>query len=482
MRPVRRSLKKLPFHVDLLGKLMLWLTVLITLVVGVSTYFLIEHDRTRRLNELEDRATRIADLYGSSLALPLWNVDREAIHRQLAALAPNPQVAEFTVTAIHYGVVSSVKRRELPASRDTIVRVRPIEYGPPGGASRETIGAIRVVMTKTLAERDIRRAQRAMLAVMALTLVVLYGAMFILLKRAVRNPMRRLEETVDRIAAGDLDARCTVDSADEVGRFATHVNAMAEKLRDSTQRLRTQRDHLTAEVAERERTEAALRASRESLQKLAAHMEVIREEERRHMAMAVHDELGQLLTALKIDVSLLKLKVAPGSPESQKANEMGELIERTMPIVRNVANHLRPAALNFGLVSALEWLADDFSRHGTVSCELQVQGPEPELSDTRATAVFRIAQEALTNVARHADASHVEIVLDTTGEVIALTVEDDGCGFDVDAASRGYSYGLQGMAERARLADAQLELRSTPASGSIVRVLFRADVADDEER
>ncbi len=477
IRPIRRSRPRLAFHVDLLGKLMLWLTVLLALVVGISTYLLIEHDRARRLSELEDRATRIADLYSSSLALPLWNVDREAIHRQLAALAPNPQVVEFTVTAAHYGVVSSVKRPEVPDPRDTIVRVRPIEYGPPGGASRETIGTIRVVMTKWVAERDIRHAQRAMFAVMAVTLIVLYVAMFVLLKRAVRDPMRRLEETVDRIAAGDLDARCPVDSTDEVGRFAGHVNAMAEEVRESTQRLRMQRDHLKAEVAERERTEAALRASRESLRELAAHMEFIREEERRHMAMAVHDELGQLLTALKMDVSLLKLKVAPGSPERQKADEMGELIERTMPIVRNVANHLRPAALNFGLVSALEWLADDFSRHGTVSCGLQVQGSEPTLSDTRATAVFRIAQEALTNVARHADASHVEIVLDTTGEFIALTVEDDGRGFDVDAARSGYSYGLQGMAERARLADAQLEVRSTPASGSLVRVLFRAEVA-----
>ena len=170
---------------------------------------------------------------------------------------------------------------------------------------------------------------------------------------------------------------------------------------------------------------------------------------------------------------------------------------RRSPRPKPMANHLRPAALNFGLVSALEWLADDFSRHGAVSCGLQVQGAEPALSDTRATAVFRIAQEALTNVARHADASHVEIVLDTTGEVILLTVEDDGRGFDVDAArggysyvlqgmadrarladaQLGYSYGLQGMAERARLADAQLELRSTAASGSIVRVSFHAEVA-----
>lgn len=150
---------------------------------------------------------------------------------------------------------------------------------------------------------------------------------------------------------------------------------------------------------------------------------------------------------------------------------------RRSPRPKPMANHLRPAALNFGLVSALEWLADDFSRHGTISCGLQVQGAEPALSDTRATAVFRIAQEALTNVARHADASHVEIVLDTTGEVILLTVEDDGRGFDVDAARGGYSYGLQGMAERARLADAQLELRSTAASGSIVRVSFHAEVA-----
>ncbi len=477
MRRSRDSRQAASLRLDLHGKLMLWLIVLIGLVLGTSAYFLIDQERTRRLTSLEERATRIAALYSSSLALPLWNVDREAIHRQLAALAPNPEVAQFTVTATRYGVVSSVERLPHIDARDSVVRVAPIEYDPPGSAPREKLGEIRVVMTKAVAERAIHRAQHAVLAVLVLVLGILYGAMFILLKRAVRDPMRRLEETVDRIAGGDLDVRCQIGSDDEVGRLASHINAMAERLRESTQRLRTHRDHLEAEVAERKRTEEALLASREQLRQLAAHMEVIREEERRHMAMAVHDELGQLLTALKMDLSLLKLKVAPDSPERQKADEMGDLIEQTMRIVRNVANHLRPAALNFGLVSALEWLAENFSHHSTITCHFHVEGPEPTLSDTRATAVFRIAQEALTNVARHANASRVEIVLDSTGPAVELTVEDDGRGFDVQAAGRGFSYGLLGMAERARLADAELQLESAPSAGSVVRLSFQADAS-----
>ena len=592
--PPRLTLRSLSLHT----KLMFALVVLVAVVAGTSAYFLIGQSRERRLVELEERATRIADLFSHSLAQPLWNVDRGAIDSQLAALAPNPEVAQFTVTAVGYGIVSNAKGDQHLDPADSVVRIRAIEYDPPGDAPREKIGEIRVVLTKAVAEQAITRARRTILAMVALVVAALYAATFLLLKRMVRSPINRLEEMVDRIAEGDFDARCAVESGDELGRLATRVNAMAERLRVSTESLReserkyrsivenslegifmldrsgrlneanpamaqllgygaatelitaavsdpgkqpfspTQtgalfdllsvqgeiaglelqlnridgnpiwvqlnargragddgsprcleglltdvtarkhaveslrrhRDQLELEVGERKRTELELLASRERLQQLSAHLEGIREEERKHIAMEIHDELGQLLTALKMDVSLLKMQLAAGSAAMQKVEEMRELVEKTIQIVRNVVSHLRPAALNFGLASALEWLAEDFSRHTQIVCHFHREGPEPRLADARATAIFRIVQESLTNVARHANASRVDVTLANTEAGIELIISDNGRGFDMAAARAGYSYGLQGMAERARLIDAQLHIESEASSGSVVRL------------
>jgi len=595
--PPRLTLHSLSLHT----KLMLALVVLVALVAGTSTYFLIGHSRERRLVELEERATRIADLYSHSLAQPLWNVDRGAIDSQLAALAPNPEVAQFTVTAVGYGIVSNAKGDQHLDPADSVVRIRSIEYDPPGDAPREKIGEIRVVLTKAVAERAISGARRAILAMVALVVAALYAATFLLLKRMVGSPINRLEEMVDRIAEGDFDTRCAVESGDELGRLATRVNAMAERLRVSTEslreserkyrsivenslegifmldrsghlneanpamaqllgydaatdliatavsdpgkrpfspmqtgalfdllsvqgeiaglelqlnrldgnpiwvqlnargragddgsprcleglltdvtarkhaveNLRRHRDQLELEVSERKRTELELLASRERLQQLSAHLEAIREEERKHIAMEIHDELGQLLTALKMDVSLLRMQLAPGSAAMQKVEEMRELVEKTIQIVRNVVSHLRPAALNFGLASALEWLAEDFSRHTQIVCHFHREGAEPHLADARATAIFRIVQESLTNVARHANASRVDVTLANTEAGIELIISDNGRGFDMAAARAGYSYGLQGMAERARLIDAQLHIESEASSGSVVRLCIQ---------
>ena len=199
-------------------------------------------------------------------------------------------------------------------------------------------------------------------------------------------------------------------------------------------------------------------------------MEAIREEERKRIAMEIHDELGQLLTALKMDVSLLKMRLAHDTDAAKKVDDMRELVEKTIWMVRNVASHLRPAALNFGIVSALEWLVEDFGRRKGLSCQLWINGREPVLEDTHATAVFRIVQASLTNVARHAGASRVDVTLTSTETTLDLYVSDDGRGFDPAAARKGYSYGLLGMSERARLIGGSLRIDSSPETGTVVSI------------
>ncbi|MBB5460725.1 response regulator [Paraburkholderia sp. Cpub6] len=229
------------------------------------------------------------------------------------------------------------------------------------------------------------------------------------------------------------------------------------------------------DITGRKQMEQELVESREQQRELSAYMEAIREEERKRIAMEIHDELGQLLTALKMDVSLLKMRIAHDAEATKKADDMRQLVEGTISMVRNVASHLRPAALNFGIVSALEWLVDEFNRRNAIACELRIEGGEPTLSDAHATALFRIAQASLTNVARHAAATRVEVTLVSTASQLLLHVRDDGCGFDQQVVSRDYSYGLLGMNERARLIGGSLSIDSSPGAGTMVSIHIPLD-------
>lgn len=235
------------------------------------------------------------------------------------------------------------------------------------------------------------------------------------------------------------------------------------------------------DVTERKRMEQELLDSREQLRQLGAHMEAIREEERKRIALEIHDELGQLLTALKMDISLLKMH-SGGHPEMlKKVIGMRDLVEQTMSMVRNVANHLRPAALNFGLVSALEWLTEDFGKRTGIVCQLVLNADEPNLSDAHATALFRVVQESMTNVARHARATRVHVTMMRGEDGLVLNVSDNGCGFEQTACKRG-SYGLLGMSERARLIGASLQIDSVVGSGTVVSISIPVGSGSEDDQ
>jgi signal transduction histidine kinase len=244
-----------------------------------------------------------------------------------------------------------------------------------------------------------------------------------------------------------------------------------------TSELARANDDLRAEIAVRQRAEAELKLSeavllesREQLRQLSAHMEAIREEERKRIALEIHDELGQLLTALKMDVSLLKMRLSDAPDLLKKVSDMRELVELTILMVRNVANHLRPAALNFGLISALEWLAEDFIKRTGISCQLLANGCEPIVNDSHATAVFRVVQESLTNVVRHAGATRVHVTVVCSEGALQVHVSDNGCGFEPAAVAKRDSYGLLGISERARLIGASLQIDSAPGCGTVISI------------
>jgi PAS domain S-box-containing protein len=230
-----------------------------------------------------------------------------------------------------------------------------------------------------------------------------------------------------------------------------------------------------SEIAERVRVAASLRQSREQLRALTSHLQSAQEQERAHLAREVHDELGQALTALKIDLAWLGKRLPKDETAlANKIEDMTVLVEDTTHTVRRMATELRPGLLDdLGLVVALEWQISEFARRTGLDCraDLDQEGLENVVSDLDrdlATAIFRIAQEALTNVARHAQATEVEVSLRREHDVLLLTVHDDGIGLVPDAAGSTTSLGLLGMRERALAWQGRVTFESLPGQGTTV--------------
>lgn len=214
------------------------------------------------------------------------------------------------------------------------------------------------------------------------------------------------------------------------------------------------------------------------LRELVAYRDVVREEERKRIAGDIHDELGSLLTALKMDICLLRMQLGDNAAVGKRLAQMRELVERTIRMVRKVATRLRPTALNLGLVPALEWLLGDFRQHNDIACALDADVVDVKLDDAQTTALFRIVQESLTNVARHARASRVDVALGRHGKGLELTVMDDGRGFESAKVENG-SFGLLGIRERALALGGRAAVLSEAGKGT--RVSIWIPLAEEEQ-
>ena len=203
----------------------------------------------------------------------------------------------------------------------------------------------------------------------------------------------------------------------------------------------------------------------------AAAAHTIREEEKSKVARELHDELAQSLTALKMDTNWVRDNVAVAPQQAlQKLDEMMVLIDGAVASTRRIASDLRPLLLDdLGLVPAIEWLAGNFSQRHGVACRLSV-AEDLELQEPYATAVFRMVQESLVNVAKHAGATQVDVRVELRDGEILLKVSDDGKGFDVAAPRRPGSLGLMGLHERAELLQGTVTLTSTPGAGTRVDI------------
>lgn len=228
-----------------------------------------------------------------------------------------------------------------------------------------------------------------------------------------------------------------------------------------------------SDITERKTTELALREKTNQLHTLSRRILETQETERRRVAHELHDELGQALTAIKINLQMRE-RLQKHSPDELNTENL-RIVDDALQQVRRLALALRPSMLDdLGLLPALRWMAEQAAARSGFAVQFDTAMPEVRLAPEIETACFRIVQESLTNIARHAQAQRVQIELHRTGDALMLYVRDDGCGFDLAAmrgrAVAGGSIGVLGMQERAELIGGQLDIESTPGQGSTVRL------------
>jgi signal transduction histidine kinase len=227
------------------------------------------------------------------------------------------------------------------------------------------------------------------------------------------------------------------------------------------------------DIAARKRAEAEARIHAEQLEAISQRVVEIQETERRNLAAELHDRLGQDLAAINLNLHLVKDQLSAGSRTKvgQRLDDSIALVERTTEVVRDVAGALRPLALDdYGLAVTLRSYGEQFAARTGIGVTVAAKEPVPRLQQDAEMALFRIGQEALTNVLKHAKAAMVRMTLVVDAQSVSLTIADDGCGFDAQSAMdhRTRGLGLLIMQERLRAVDGSLRIESKPGAGTSV--------------
>lgn len=233
------------------------------------------------------------------------------------------------------------------------------------------------------------------------------------------------------------------------------------------------------DVTERKRTEEKIKKSREELRSLSTHLQTVREEERTNLAREMHDEIGQILTSIKMNLSLIRRQVKAKDKKFQtkdldnEIKSMSEMVDHAVVRVRKMITELRPELLDkLGLIPALEWYAEEFERESKIKCTFKSDFDELSLNHNVELTIFRIVQEALTNVTKHSKAKHVSVNIKKNKGGILIEIVDNGIGITEDLKKGENSFGLIGMRERAYIVGGKLEIVGVEGKGTTVKLVI----------
>jgi PAS domain S-box-containing protein len=224
------------------------------------------------------------------------------------------------------------------------------------------------------------------------------------------------------------------------------------------------------EINLRKQVQSELIESQNILRELTSHLQIIREEERANLAREVHDVLGQLITAIKMDMTWLNKKITnKDEVTEERFKEMFALADEMVKTVRKISRELRPGILDdLGLIPALEWQSMEFEKRTGIPCKFTTDGNLPEMTKTNATGIFRVCQETLTNVARHAQATHVDVLMNCNGASLTLLIADNGKGLNAAEMKTKKTLGIAGMKERAVMMKGMLTVQNRVEGGTLV--------------
>jgi two-component system sensor histidine kinase UhpB len=232
-------------------------------------------------------------------------------------------------------------------------------------------------------------------------------------------------------------------------------------------------DGIMTNITDSKQEQLEVMHSRARLAELTAHIEQVKEQERTRIAREIHDDLGGNLTAIKMALAMLAARLPQDPPLRDKAAYLDDLVDRTIDAVHRISLDLRPSTLDLGLVAALDWQAREFEKQAGVACVFRSGEKEIDLDPDHASALFRIFQEALTNIAKHAGASRVTVTLRRQRQHLLLSICDNGRGIAPADRLKPHSFGLRGMSERARALGGTLTLSEAPGGGTMLAIKTR---------
>lgn len=312
---------------------------------------------------------------------------------------------------------------------------------------------------------------------LAALLAAWFSAEWMIVRRA-----RKIVDAASRLREGDLTARTGLShDTSELGELAGTFDTMADALQarqlenmrliHETQALNQALEQRVADrMAQLQTSHAALLESQDELRTLSQQLMDVTEQERTRIAREIHDQLGQALTVIKIELLTAQRRLAPNQSDlRQTLDDVTGLVDEMIQIVRRIATDMRPGILDdFGLEAAAEWQLEEFEKRTGLHCDLEADLDERQLDAPRCTASFRILQEALTNIARHAHATAVHVSLQTNVDHLILKVQDNGRGITPNELHRSKSLGLLGMRERAIQFGGRLEIVGVAGAGTTV--------------
>lgn len=442
------------------GKLVAVVAGLVALL-GAVALFQLRSTLLRTVGaELDKRSLSLAQDVAVQVGDPVLLRDRLAVGRVLrATMANNPDLRYAFVVDQEGRLIAHTFQNGFPrdlfgihqgqtANAPTVMLINSDE-GLLHDASAPVAGGLAGYARVGLSERELASSLAYLQRMQAVTVAGIGVAAVLLtylLLTALLSRVRRLMEASRAVGAGDLSVRVNPHPADEIGQLSDAFNRMAEQLTTA---------HLAVRVKEQARTD------------LVQRLLTAQEEERRRLSRELHDEIGQALTGL-----LVGLRLVENDPVENQGRlpYLRDLAARTLESVRHLSRELRPAVLDdMGLVAAIRRHVEDFQQIHGIKTTVQVVGTEERrLPPAVETTLYRVVQEALTNVARHSGASYAGVLLNLNGPTALAIVEDDGQGFDPE--SRRSGLGLAGMRERTALVGGSITIESRPGGGTTIYV------------